>query len=194
MAGVYPDRIFERLTASMNAGLSIRVDAVGKSAALECGTHVIFEISIEPQSKRIEKISYRTNGCGFMIAAADVLAVEFEGRMLTELNVLINEPRQPTFDVLGEFPSCRSHCSNAVFEALKDAFADFRRRRIEEFAGEKALICTCFGVTEETIEAAISKHSAATIAEVGEICNAGTGCGSCQMMIREMIESTRASS
>jgi NifU-like protein len=194
MASVYPDRIFERFTASKNAGLAIRVDAMGKSAALECGTYVIFEISIESDSKRIEKIAYRTNGCGFMIAAADVLAVEFEGSLLTELNALVNEPRQLTFHALGEFPLSRSHCANAVFEALKKAFADFRRRRIEEFAGEKALICTCFGVTEEMIENVIGKHPKATVADIGEICNAGTGCGSCQMMIQEMIESTRMNS
>jgi len=171
----------------------IRVDAVGKSAALECGTYVIFEMSIEPESKCIEKISYKSNGCGFMIAIADVLAGEFEGRRLTELNSLTDEPRQLTLDTLGKFPSERLHCANAVFEALRDAFADFRRRRIEEFAGEKALICTCFGVTEEMIERVISKHSATTVDEVGEICNAGTGCGSCQMMIQEMIESTMIS-
>jgi len=194
MASVYPDRIFGKSKSSKNAGTMVSADAAGKSAALECGTYVIFAMSIELQSKRIEKISYRTNGCGFMIAAADVLAVGIEGRMLTELNALINETRQLAYDALGEFPSSRSHCANAVFEALKDAFADFRRRRIEEFAGEKALICTCFGVTEEVIEAVISKHPAATVADIGEICNAGTGCGSCQMMIQEMIESTRVNS
>ena len=194
MESVYPNRIFERLRSTKSVGRpTIRVDAMGKSAALDCGTYIIFELSIEAESKCIEKISYKSNGCGFMIAAADVLAGKFEGRLLTELNALTDEPRQLMFDALGTFPSERLHCANAVFEALRDAFADFRRRRIEEFAGEKALICTCFGVTEEMIERVISKHSATTVDEVGEICNAGTGCGSCQMMIQEMIESTRIS-
>ena len=193
MASVYPDRIFERFRSPRNTGSVIRVDATGKSAALECGTYVIFEISIESRSNRVEKIAYRSNGCGFMIAAADVIAAEFEGRRLTELNSLTDEPEHLIGNALGKYPSERLHCANAVFEALRDAFADFRRRRIEEFAGGKALICTCFGVTEEMIERVISKHSATTVDEVGEICNAGTGCGSCQMMIQEMIESTKIS-
>jgi NifU-like protein len=191
MASVYPDRIFERLRSPRNVGPVIRVDATGKSASLECGTYVLFELSIEAETKCIEKISYKSNGCGFMIAAADVLAGEFDGRRLTELNALTDEPQQLTLDALGKFPSARLHCANAVFEALRDAFADFRRRRIEEFAGEKALICTCFGVTEEVIENVINKHLATTVDEVGRICNAGTGCGSCQMMIQEMIELNR---
>lgn len=194
MASIYPDRIFERFRSPRIAErLAISADAVGKYAALECGTYVIFELSIEPESKQIEKVAYRSNGCGFMMAAADVMAVEFEGRRLTELNALTDGPQQLTLDALGKFPSERLHCANAVFEALRDAFTDFHRRQVEEFAGEKALICTCFGVTEEMIESVISKHSAATVDQVGRICYAGTGCGSCQMMIQEMIESTKIS-
>jgi NifU-like protein len=72
---------------------------------------------------------------------------------------------------------------------LQDAFADFRAFQIEEFAGEKALICTCFGVSEERIEKAITENNLQTVEEVGEFCRAGTGCGSCQPLIQEIIDS-----
>jgi NifU-like protein len=61
--------------------------------------------------------------------------------------------------------------------------------QIEEFTGEKALICTCFGVSEETIERVIANNRCETVEEVSQKCNAGSGCGSCQPLIQEIIDS-----
>jgi NAD(P)H-nitrite reductase large subunit len=65
---------------------------------------------------------------------------------------------------------------------------DFRAFQIEEWSGEKALICTCFGVSEETIENLVKENSLETIEEVTAACNAGGGCGSCQPLIQEIID------
>ena len=88
----------------------------------------------------------------------------------------------------GEFPPDRHQCATVCIEALRGAFADFRIRQIEEFQGEKALICTCFGVSEETIESHIRKCRLETVDEVARACNAGSGCGSCRMLIQEIID------
>ena len=76
-------------------------------------------------------------------------------------------------------------------ETLQTALADFRALQIEEFIGEKALICTCFGVSEETIENLVFEESLATVEEVTDACNAGGGCGSCQPLIQEIIDAIR---
>jgi len=89
---------------------------------------------------------------------------------------------------LGEFSENREHCLELCLETLQLAFADFRNSQIEEFAGEKALICTCFGVSEETIESLIKENSLETVEEVTDACNAGGGCGSCQPLIQEIID------
>lgn len=162
---------------------------MGKSVALECGTFVVFELSVDPSLKVIEEIAVRSNGCGFMIAAAEVLANSFRGRKLTELHALTDEPTALLIESLRSIPDGRRHCCDTVITAFKDAFADFRHRQVEEFSGEKALVCTCFGVTEETIEKAVVRHSATSVEEVGLLCRAGTGCGSCQMMIQEILDS-----
>jgi len=163
-------------------------NALGTAAALQCGTYIRFELLIDTEKRSINRIGFRSNGCGFMIAAADVVAASFKGKQLTELHSLAtNEILTYINTSLGAFPAERSHCAAAAIEALKLALADFRRRQIEEFAGEKALICTCFGVTEETIESTVVEKNARTVEAVGEACNAGTGCGSCQMMIEEII-------
>jgi NifU-like protein len=82
----------------------------------------------------------------------------------------------------------RRQCADIAIEALHAAFAHLRSRRIEEFTGEKALICTCFGVSEETIETNIRVRHLKTVDDVADACNAGSGCGSCRMLIDEMLD------
>jgi NAD(P)H-nitrite reductase large subunit len=50
------------------------------------------------------------------------------------------------------------------------------------------LICTCFGISEDTIQSVISETGAETVEAVGDACNAGTGCGSCRFLIQELID------
>jgi bacterioferritin-associated ferredoxin len=124
-----------------------------------------------------------------MIAAADVIAASIEDRLLSDLHALNNEHLGQIVDEqLGEFPYERVHCLQACFEAVHGAFADYRALQIEEFKGEKVLICTCFGVTEDVIEETLDNTPGLSVEKVGDLCNAGTGCGSCQMLIQEMIE------
>jgi bacterioferritin-associated ferredoxin len=126
-----------------------------------------------------------------MLAAAELLASEYEGRQLKDLHALADEPLSLLCARLGAFPGGRQHCIETVISALKDAFFDLRRRQVEEYTGEKALLCTCFGITVETVET-YAKQGADTVGRVGELCRAGTGCGSCQMLIQEIIDAESA--
>ncbi len=111
------------------------------------------------------------------------------GNKLNELHGLDKSVLQTQIKTeLGEFSESRRHCLDLCLETLQNAFADFRARQIEEFTGEKALICTCFGVSEETIENLIKRNLLATVEEVTDACNAGGGCGSCQPLVQEIID------
>lgn len=50
------------------------------------------------------------------------------------------------------------------------------------------IICHCFEVSREEIEKAIREKGLKTVEEVGEITNAGTGCGGCQDQIQEILD------
>ena len=185
----YPPEISEKFRSPKNAGKIENANAVGTGASFTCGAAARFFLKIEPHSKRILEARFATSGCGFMIAAADALAENLAGRRLTELHGLENKYwRREIENSLGGFPATREHCAEICIEALHAALSDFRRLQIEEFAGEKALICTCFGVSEETIEKVIEENETETVEEVTEICRAGGGCGSCQFLIQEMID------
>ena len=186
----YPAKINSRFLAPKNAGKAVGANAVGTSASFECGSLVRMSIEIEDDTKAIRQAKFQTNGCGYMIAAADAVAEMLAGKQLTNLHGLgTDEFEQLLADHLEEFPLARKQCAELVLSALKHALADYRSCLLEEFTGEKALICTCFGVSEETIDKYIDANSPTTVAEVTDSCRAGSGCGSCRMLIQEMLDS-----
>lgn len=137
----------------------------------------------------IDKVSFRSNGCGYMAAGAEVLAEGLADRRFTDLRGLSDaELSQLIHNELGDVPPDRRECIDVGIQALRSAFAAFRAARIEEFTGEQALICTCFGISEERIERVIRETCAVSVEDVSAECNAGLGCGSCRMMIEEMID------
>ena len=185
----YPEKISERFYAAKRAGKDEKSNAVGTGASFVCGTFVRFFLEIDAETKEIKDAKYKSNACGFAIAAAEVLAETICGKKLTELHGLENAELKTEIETaLGLFPDGRTHCAEICFDALHAALNDFRSIQIEEFTGEKALICTCFGVSEEEIETIIEKNAVETVEEVTSICNAGGGCGSCVMLIRELID------
>ena len=50
------------------------------------------------------------------------------------------------------------------------------------------IICHCFEVSREEIENAIREKGLKTVEEVGEVTNAGTGCGGSQEQIQEILD------
>jgi NifU-like protein len=185
---IYPKAVNARFRSPSNGG-SISDGTRGTSASFVCGSFIQLAVSISSDSDSIDEAKFRTNGCGFMIAAADVLCDWLSGKTLSEMHGLNDvELHQAISDELGSFPLERTQCAYVVFQALRNAMAAYRARRIEEFQGEKALICTCFGVSEETIIGGIAENGFTEVEQVSKAYRAGSGCGSCRFLIQELID------
>jgi NifU-like protein len=188
----YPPEISEKFYAPKNTGKADGANAAGTSATFVCGAVLRFSFRIDRRSKKIEQAKFKTNGCGYLIASADALAEKIVGKHLNEPHSFDKQILETEIEnEFGDFFEHRKHCLKLVTETLQTALADFRALQIEEFTGEKALICTCFGVSEETIENLVFEESLATVEEVTDACNAGGGCGSCQPLIQEIIDTIR---
>lgn len=187
---VYPKKIGDALQGMSFAGKVSPANAVGTGANFACGSFVRFHLHIDPDTKEILSIGFESNGCGFMLAGAEAVARECARTRLTELRGAGRGFLSPEVSgLLGEFPDDRAACGEAVVDALESAFADFRAMQIEEFRGETALVCTCFGVSEDRVNEVIASTDAASLEDVTRACNAGGGCGSCRMLIQELLES-----
>jgi NifU-like protein len=189
---IYPDRVVKILAGSRLSRACGEASSSGVSAAFECGGSARFWVSIQSATKTLENVDYAANGCGFMIAAAEVIARVARGRKLTELHGT-SGLEATVMEQIGPIPDERNHCLQVSAAAFRNALAEYRSRTAEEFQGEKALICTCFGITEETVLAVIEETDASDPSEVSAACNAGSGCGSCRMLIQEMIDARSAS-
>lgn len=183
---VYPKKVELRAFAPREFGVADEAAVCGRSASFVCGCYVSFSLTADQ-----EKIAttFASNGCGYMVAVADIIAETLSGKDVSELHglgqaELINLVESD----IGVLPSAREHCAEVCFEAVRNTFAFLRERRIEEFRGEEALICTCFGVSERVIEEFAASNSGVSVDSVAESCRAGSGCGSCRMLIQEMID------
>lgn len=185
----YPPKVAGKFQNPQNVGKFSGANAVGTSASFVCGAFARVYLRIEIKTKKILEAKFKTNGCGYMIAAAETLTEKVVGKKLIDLHGSNKEFLRAEIEKeLDKFPENRRHCLEICLESLQAAFMDFRAFCIEEFTGEKALICTCFGVSEEMIEKVIEENSLETVEDVTKFCNAGGGCGSCQPLIQEILD------
>ena len=154
-----------------NAGDADEPSFTGRAASLVCGAHVRFSIQVD-EEQRISQARFRAAGCDVLIAAASMLTEQVTGLTTAEAARIGTEP---------------SNCAGLARDALLDAIREYSNAARDDWAGDEALICTCFFVSERTIEHEIQTHGLATVAEVTRACNAGGGCGSCHQLIQEIL-------
>ena len=90
-------------------------------------------------------------------------------------------------------PRIDDHCAALACQAVVAAIQSYSDSARDEWSGDEALICSCFCVSERTIEREIEQGGLRTIAEVTKACNAGAGCRSCYSLIEDILEVNRKS-
>ena len=181
----YPLVISDHFANPRNVGEVSGEDAYGDTGSLVCGAVVRLSLKIDAASHRITEAKFKAAGCGFLIASGSLLTEMVEGMVLGEAARLDGSELA---EKLCAVPADKLHCVALCCEALHEAAVLYRRTTLEEWIGEEALICTCFGVSEKTIERVIHTRSLHTVEQVTRACNAGGGCGSCQPLIEDILE------
>jgi NifU-like protein len=181
----YPARINEHFLNPRNAGEVWDADAVGEAASLICGALLRLTLKIDASSQTITDAKFTAAGCGFLIAAASVLTETVKELSIGRAATL---PETAITDWFDEFPQDKAHCAQLGRDALLAALKNYHNRTREEWTGDEALICTCFGVSEQTIEREIQRRSLRTVGDVTRACNAGGGCGSCRPLIEDILD------
>jgi NifU-like protein len=170
-----------------NVGDAAEPNYIGRSASYECGATMRISVQVD-ESQRISDAKFRAAGCSVLVAAASFLTERIKGMTtgeaasLGQLNALLNEQ-------IGPVEPNREHCTALACEALISAITEYSDSIRDEWTGDEALICTCFGVSERVIEQQIRSRSLATIEDVTRACNAGAGCRSCYPLIQDILDS-----
>jgi len=159
---------------------------VGRAGSIRCGAVVKVSLRID-QSQRVAEARFKAAGCSALVAAASLLTEQIRGRSTAEAAVMARNPAQ-LFDADPSAPDEVITCAGIVCRAVLSAIWSFSDSVRHDWEGEEALICSCFCVSERTIEREIEQHRLSTIAEVTRACRAGGGCRSCHPLIEDMLE------
>jgi NifU-like protein len=184
----YSGKIRELFLNPLNVGENTQPDAVGQSGSIVCGAALRLTIGLSPASNKISDAQFKAGGCGYLIAAASILTETLKEITIEEASLLPTLLESVFEEHLGKFPPERQHCALLCRDALGAAMTAYRRSSLVEWKGDEALICTCFGVSETTIERVIESSSLSSVEQVTSACHAGGGCGSCQPLIEDILD------
>ena len=181
-----PGLIRELFFDAKHVGEATEPNFVGRSASFECGATLRISLHID-ESQRIRAAKFKAAGCSVLVASASLLIDQIVGKTTGEAAALGQDPTT-IVERLDDLPAERIECTALAAEALVSAIRNYSDSARDEWEGDEALICTCFCVSERTIEREIQTKELRTIAEVTAACNAGAGCRSCYPLIEDILE------
>ena len=167
-----------------NVGDAGEPSFAGRAASLTCGAHVRFSIQVD-ENQEVSQARFRAVGCNVLVVAASMLTERVQGMTTADAAVIGKDPGAFA-DRIGSKERVR--CVSLACDALVDSIRAFSDAARDDWTGDEALICTCFFVSESTIETEIRSGGLTTVSEVTNACNAGGGCGSCHQLIQEILE------
>jgi NifU-like protein len=169
-----------------NAGEAASPTFTGSSASFACGAVVRVSLNVD-DAQRIVDAKFKVAGCTVLVAALSVLTDQVKNKTTAEAAALA-EDLETIEQRLGREAAERGDCVLLASEALLEAIRAYSNSARDHWDGDDALICTCFGVSERTIESEVQTRNLRTIAEVTLACNAGAGCRSCYPLIEDILE------
>lgn len=181
----YSDRVRDHFLNPRNVGDVEGAEAVGDAGSLTCGGVLRLTLSIDASSQKITEAKFKAAGCRVLVATASALTEILKGMLIGDAAAM---SEAAITELVGGHPPGKAHCIALCREALHEAAVYYRGVTLEEWTGDEALICTCFGVSEKSIEQAIHARALRTIAQVTRACSAGGGCGSCRPLIEDILE------
>ena len=159
---------------------------IGRAGSFQCGAILRISLHID-DAQRITQGKFKAAGCSVLVAAASLLIDEAIGKTTGEA-AAVAQDLDRLAGKLGNLPAERNECALLACEAVLSAIRNYSDSARDEWEGDEALICTCFCVSERTIEREIQENGLRTIAEVTAACAAGGGCRSCYPLIEDILE------
>ena len=181
------ETIAEHFLSPGNVGTAPEPSFVGRASSLRCGATCRLSIQIVEPNQVLDA-KFKAAGCDVLIAALSKLTELIKDKTTAEA-ATIGQDEQLLLNYFSFVEPDRIPCVAVAREALLKAVRSYSDTARSEWNGDDALICTCFCVSERTVEETIREHGLTTVAEVTRRCYAGGGCGSCHSLIQEMLES-----
>lgn len=118
MALKYTKEVIENFTSPQNVGELLNPDAMTTEGSPACGDMITYTLKINPETRIVEDIKFRSFGCASNIATASVATQIAKGKTTDEIKVLTH---RDITRALGGLPAVKLHCSVLAVDGLKSA-------------------------------------------------------------------------
>ena len=118
MAIKYSQKVIDHFNAPYNVGDLPDADAVATEGSPACGDMITFSLKINPETRVIEDVKFRSFGCASNIATASMATLLAKGKTIDEVKNLKHKDLTEALDGL---PAVKLHCSVLAIDALKSA-------------------------------------------------------------------------
>lgn len=126
MAIKYSDKVLEHFTNPQNVGDLPGADVVATEGSPACGDMITFALKVNPETRIIEDIRFRSFGCASNIATASMATLLAKSKSVDEVKLMTH--RDITV-ALGGLPAVKLHCSVLAIDALKAAIKKWELER-----------------------------------------------------------------
>ncbi len=125
----YSKKVIMHFTHPKNVGEIKNADGVGKVGNPVCGDVMYVYIKVSKNKKGVEfikDIKFKTLGCAAAIATSSIVTTLAKGKTLKDAMKITNKD---VVKALGGLPPVKHHCSLLAEDALRNAIADYRRKK-----------------------------------------------------------------
>jgi len=85
MALKYSQKVIEHFTQPQNVGEIENADAIATEGSPACGDMITYSMKINPETKIIEDVKFRSFGCASNIATASMMTLLAKGKTVDEV-------------------------------------------------------------------------------------------------------------
>lgn len=125
---MYNEKVMEHFKHPHGMGEIKKPDAVGEVGNPICGDVMKVTMKIDPKTKVITDIKFKTFGCVSAIACSSVTTDLIKGKTIDEAKKL---DRKSIVDALGELPPIKIHCSVLSADAIKKAIEGYEKKNVK---------------------------------------------------------------
>ncbi|UCC91629.1 MAG: iron-sulfur cluster assembly scaffold protein [Candidatus Aenigmatarchaeota archaeon] len=125
MSRMYTKKVIEYFTHPKNVGEIKNADAEVTEGSLACGDLIRLYLRIDPKTRVIKDIKFKSYGCAANIATTSIMTEIVKGKTIGQAKKL--EFKDIT-KALGGLPPIKIHCSVLAIDALKSAIRNYEEK------------------------------------------------------------------
>ncbi len=137
MAIKYSQKVIEEFTNPQNVGEIDGANVVSTEGSPACGDMITYSMVIDPETRVIKDIKFRSYGCASNIATASMATKLAKNKTVDEIMALT--PKVVT-EMLDGLPAVKIHCSVLAINGLKSAIrkweAEHGRKQVPSKIGQ----------------------------------------------------------